>query len=71
MTNLTRMDAVLSAEEVAARLGVSSHSVRSWVRSGRLPALRLGPGPLARIRVEESALERFVRRVPEGASPGE
>jgi excisionase family DNA binding protein len=33
---------LLSAHDVAGRLGVSIHAVRTWTRSGKLRAIRLG-----------------------------
>jgi excisionase family DNA binding protein len=56
---------LLTSIEVARRLGVTPVTVRRWVASGALPAVRLGPGPLARMRVDVVELERFVR--PAGA----
>lgn len=53
----------LTPAEAAAELGVSAASVRRWVASGELQAVRLGDGDLARIRIPRAALERFVRPV--------
>jgi excisionase family DNA binding protein len=46
---------LLSISEVADSCGVSGSTVRRLIRSGRLPALRVG----GQIRVEARDLERF------------
>ncbi|MEO5576455.1 MAG: helix-turn-helix domain-containing protein [Gaiellaceae bacterium] len=51
----------LSPSEAARELGVTPASVRRWVASGELPAVRLGDGDLARIRITRDELQRFVR----------
>jgi excisionase family DNA binding protein len=51
----------LTPADVAKRLGVSEVSVRRWVLEGKLEGVRLGDGQLARYRVSEDALDRFVR----------
>lgn len=48
---------LLTAEEVAERLRVNVNTVRRYIRSGRLPAIRLGKG--YRIRSED--FEAFLR----------
>ena len=40
---VSRSEALLSADEVAALLGVKTSTVYEWVRSGSFPCLRLGP----------------------------
>jgi excisionase family DNA binding protein len=54
---------LLSASAAAAELGVSVATLRRYVAEGELEAVRLGPGPLARIRVSREALDRFARPV--------
>ncbi len=56
-------DRLLSVSEVAQILGVSTQSVGRWIRSGSLPAVRLGSGPAARLRVAPDDLEGFVEPV--------
>jgi excisionase family DNA binding protein len=51
----------LTPADIAKRLGVSEVSVRRWVLEGKLEGIRLGDGQLARYRVSEDALDRFVR----------
>ena len=54
---------LLSVAEVAQILDVSTQSVGRWIRSGSLPAVRLGSGPAARLRVAADDLEGFVEPV--------
>jgi excisionase family DNA binding protein len=49
-----------SSTEVAAELGVSPETVRRWVRTGELEAIRLGAGPLARYRIAPEAIDAFL-----------
>jgi excisionase family DNA binding protein len=55
---------LLTAREVAARLGVSLPTVRRRIRSGELPAVRLGNQPGTAVRVDERELDAFVYGVP-------
>lgn len=50
-------DRLISLNETAALLGLSYGTVRAWILSGRLPALKLGP---RRVFIKESALREFV-----------
>ena len=52
---------LLTVEDAAIRLSVSTKSIRRWIEAGELPAVRLGRA----VRVEESALAEFIdgRRV--------
>lgn len=65
MASTTAKSQLLSPTQVSRALGVSSASVRRWVGDGRLEGVRLGEGPLARIRVEQDAVDRFVRPASE------
>ena len=49
MATSSHPTAPLTASEVADRWGVSEHTVRSWVRDGKLEAVRLGPGECVHI----------------------
>lgn len=44
---------LLSAGDMATRLGVSLHAVRAWTRAGRLRAIRLG----RRVRYDPRTIE--------------
>jgi excisionase family DNA binding protein len=48
---------LLSLRQAADYLGVSYWTVRNWVESGKLSAIRLGP---KLIRIERSDLDRFI-----------
>jgi excisionase family DNA binding protein len=43
---------LLSVQQAADRTGVSTETIRRWIRIGELPARRVGPR-LIRIRVED------------------
>ena len=50
-------DRYLSIQQVAQRLNIGQAAVRDWVRTGRLPATKIG----TRVwRVREVDLERFL-----------
>lgn len=51
-------DPLLTPEQVAERLGVSPHTVKHWLRTGRLPVVRVGQRGLLRCR--ESDLEAYI-----------
>lgn len=51
---------LLSAADAAELLGVSTRTLRSWTRSGRLSALRTSPTGSGRVRFRRSEIERFV-----------
>jgi excisionase family DNA binding protein len=61
---------LLSAREVAERLGVSQLTVRRYAYSGRLRSVRLGPKLL---RFDEADVRKFVREgrimTPKEADP--
>jgi excisionase family DNA binding protein len=52
---------LLTLEQAAARLGVSIDTVRRWVRSGRLTAIRIGPRTT---RIDPRDLEDLVNDSP-------
>lgn len=47
----------LSLQDIAEELGISDRTVRRWIATGRLKAVR--PSPRV-IRVEASELDRFI-----------
>ena len=51
----------ISTGEAAKRLNVHPQTVRDWIRSGSLPAVR-NPGPRGHYRVSETA----VRNIEQG-----
>ncbi len=66
---------MLSAKDVATRLGVSDSLVYAWCAAGALPHYRLGrPGRRGRIVIEEADLQAFLagrkeRRADPAAAP--
>jgi excisionase family DNA binding protein len=51
------MEGLLNIRSTALRLGLSEHTIRHWVRDGRLGHIRLG----RRIVFDRRALARFVK----------
>ena len=49
---------LLTARDVAERLGVSAETVLRWVRDGKLPAIKLPGGA---IRVREDEIEAWLK----------
>jgi len=49
-------DKLLSVEEVAERLGVTPDTIRHWIRTKALIAIRLGN----KYKIRESELNRFL-----------
>jgi excisionase family DNA binding protein len=52
---------LMRVSQVATYLDVDEHSVYRWISNKTLPAVRLGAGPKAAIRVAASDLELFLR----------
>ena len=59
------LEKLYSPEEVASYLGVHVQTVRSWIRSGRLPARRLA-GQRA-LRIREVDIEHVLEPLDEPA----
>ena len=53
----------LTVQEVAERLRVSTFTVKSLIRAGKIPVIRLGHRT---IRIPESWLEELAKLKPEG-----
>ncbi len=51
---------LFTPKEIASITQATPATVRRWVQSGQLDAVRLGADPAARFRVRSSALERFL-----------
>ncbi len=63
MTTMTELGGYLSPTEAANAIGVSTQTVRLWVRAGKMPALRTPNGiVLRREDVEEVAKARTAGR---------
>ena len=50
---------LITAEEVAERLGVNRSTITRWVQSGRLPTALVFPGKRGPRLFDEAAVERF------------
>lgn len=69
MPNETRtVQILLTVDQVAARLQVSKWSVYRRVQEG-LPAVKLGTGPRAPIRIDERELEQWLYAENYGFKP--
>jgi len=55
---------LLTVDEVAKMLRISSVSVRRYVAAGKLPAVRVGRS----VRIDQAAVERFATPVAHSAS---
>lgn len=51
-----RASQLLTVEDAAIRLSVSTKSIRRWIEAGELPAVRLGRA----VRIKEEAVAAFV-----------
>lgn len=51
-----RASQLLTVEDAAIRLSVSTKSIRRWIEAGELPAVRLGRA----VRIKEEAVAGFV-----------
>ncbi len=62
----TITEAPLTVSAVALELGVSTGTVRRWILSGELQAMKLGRTRSAHYRVDRAALDRFLNPTSEG-----
>jgi excisionase family DNA binding protein len=53
---------LLTVAEVARRLRQSERTVRDKIHSGQLPAVKIGTGPRAPLRVSTAELEAWIAR---------
>jgi excisionase family DNA binding protein len=60
---------VVTIADAAARLGVSTSTIRRWLREGLLPAEQTTPHAPWRIRLTDEVRRRFVPDVPDGFVP--
>ena len=51
---------LLTIGEVAARLSVSDKTIRNWIAGRGLPAIKLGDGPSAPVRISEAGLSHWL-----------
>ena len=60
MSNHTRLDAndrLLSPAQVADRLSLTDRTVYNWMRSGKLPSIKLGHKV---VRIRQSSLDQLL-----------
>jgi len=62
---------LLTVDEVAIRIRQSPRSVRDKISRGELPAIKIGVGPRAPIRIDADEFERwlFAATAPARAAP--
>ena len=51
---------LLDAAGAGKYLGIEETTVRKWAREGRIPTIRLGDGPKARLRFDPQALREHL-----------
>ena len=61
----------MTVEEAAELLRVHSSTVRRKIRSGELPAYRLGTDPHSELRIKRGDLEQWLFGEPEGEPPSD
>jgi len=61
----------MTVGEVADLLRVSESTVRSYIRNGKLPVLKLGEGRSAAVRIRRSDIDALVGFKPEEGSDGD
>lgn len=66
--NPERTPNMISPAQAAAELGVHIDTVRDWIRTGKLPAARLG---YRTIRIRREDLEAFTRKPFQGGKSGD
>jgi excisionase family DNA binding protein len=59
---------LLTVGEVALRLRQSPRTVRDKIASGALPAIKIGAGPRAPLRIRAAELERWLDGAATGAA---
>ncbi|MFL5919095.1 MAG: recombinase family protein [Gaiellaceae bacterium] len=60
---------LVTIQDAAAQLGVSTFTIRRWLRDGLLPGEQITPNAPWRIRLTEETRARFVPDVPDGFVP--
>jgi excisionase family DNA binding protein len=60
---------LVTIQQAAASLNVSTHTIRRWLDQGLLPGQQAMPGAAWRIRLSDEVRARFVPKVPDGFVP--
>ncbi|MBM4484444.1 excisionase family DNA-binding protein [Rhodococcus hoagii] len=58
----------VSMAEAARMVGVSRHTIRDRIIDGQLPAVRVGTGPRAAVRIRVSDLEALLHPIAAGTA---
>ncbi|MCX2934043.1 helix-turn-helix domain-containing protein [Mycobacterium sp. CVI_P3] len=64
----TAAEQYLTVNKVAHRLDVSPWTVRDWISSGKLSAIKLGDSDRAPVRIRESDLDAMLKPYPSNNS---
>jgi excisionase family DNA binding protein len=61
MSEGEKVEKLYTIHEVARLLGLSYITVWSWIRKGKLKAVKLGTSPKASVRIPESEVRRLLK----------
>ncbi len=59
----SRLDELITAEEVMKILKISRATLNRWVKAGKIRALKLGEGKKGAIRFKKEDIENFINQV--------
>lgn len=60
------LERLYTIHEVAKLLGLSYITVWSWIKKGKVKAVKLGTSPKAPVRIPEGEVRRLLREVKKG-----
>ena len=60
---------LVTIQTAAAQLGVSTFTIRRWLRDGLLPGKQTTPNAPWRIRLTDEVRQRFIPDIPDGFVP--
>jgi excisionase family DNA binding protein len=63
------MDDLLTVEEASAKLKIAPKTLRDWLRTGKLPGVKLGKRWLIREQDLQAAIEAHLRQSPDTMKP--
>ena len=53
---------LIGVEEAAGMLGIKPNTLRTWVRSGHIQAIKIGRGRRKTLRFEPKTIHRYIER---------